>query len=146
MTALHEKKRLLRLTALIAALSIIASCLESCAVYGADDFYAGEPVSPADIESIAALLSGELTDRYPSLTDESGATLCCWTPGGSVYHLSRECFSLASSSEIVVGSVEDALKAGKSRCCSVCGKTEPPIEVGGTDFDSLISHEYDTGG
>ena len=118
------------------ALLMLLSLLISCSSGKGSGFYAGEPVSPEDIESIAALLSAEITDRYPLLTGESGEQLCCWTPGGAVYHLSRECFSLSSSKEVIIGTVEEAILAGKTRCCSVCGDIPDPVEVGGTDFDS----------
>ena len=54
------------------ALLMLLSLLISCSSGRGSDFYAGEPVSPEDIESIAALLSAEITARYTLLTGESG--------------------------------------------------------------------------
>ena len=43
-----------------------------------------------------------------------------WTKGGGVYHLYRDCSYIKSSSEIISGSIEDALEEKKSGVCSRC--------------------------
>ncbi len=40
-----------------------------------------------------------------------------WTPGGSVYHVSKNCPTLSRSGTILSGSIS---KSGKSRACKVC--------------------------
>lgn len=45
-----------------------------------------------------------------------------WVRGGSVYHLKSDCSSLSRSSEILSGTIEDAIADGKERVCSRCGK------------------------
>lgn len=43
-----------------------------------------------------------------------------WTKGGGVYHLYEDCSYIKSSSEILSGSAEEAIEAGKSGVCSRC--------------------------
>ncbi|MBR4031954.1 MAG: hypothetical protein IKJ07_04385 [Clostridia bacterium] len=43
-----------------------------------------------------------------------------WTKGGGVYHLYKDCGYIKSSSEILSGTVEEALEAKKSGVCSRC--------------------------
>lgn len=47
---------------------------------------------------------------------KSGGTVY-WVPSGSVYHVSRNCPTLARSKTVYSGSVS---KSGKSRACKVC--------------------------
>lgn len=44
-----------------------------------------------------------------------------WTKGGSVWHISRSCSALKNSTDILSGSEDEALAAGKSRACKKCG-------------------------
>ncbi|MBE6684891.1 MAG: hypothetical protein E7592_04505 [Ruminococcaceae bacterium] len=43
-----------------------------------------------------------------------------WTKGGGVYHLYEDCSYIKSSSEILSGTLEEALETGKSGVCSRC--------------------------
>lgn len=43
-----------------------------------------------------------------------------WVAGGSVWHLTDRCSSLARSKQILSGTVEEAISAGKSRACKIC--------------------------
>ncbi len=45
-----------------------------------------------------------------------------WTEGGEVWHLTENCSSLSRSKNILSGSVEAAIDAGKERACMRCGK------------------------
>lgn len=47
-----------------------------------------------------------------------------WTKGGGVYHLYKDCGYIKSSSEILSGTVEEALEAKKSGVCSRCQNRE----------------------
>lgn len=44
-----------------------------------------------------------------------------WTKGGSVWHVSRGCSALKNSTDILSGTEDEALAAGKSRVCKKCG-------------------------
>lgn len=43
-----------------------------------------------------------------------------WTKAGTVYHLSEECSHLNHSEELIVGTVEQAIEANKTRLCKTC--------------------------
>ncbi|MEE0421398.1 MAG: Ig-like domain-containing protein [Lachnospiraceae bacterium] len=47
----------------------------------------------------------------------SGSGVVYWTPGGSVYHVSRSCPTLSRSSVVFSGSIASS---GKGRACKVC--------------------------
>ena len=51
--------------------------------------------------------------------DEADGTVY-WTKKGGVYHLYRDCSYIKSSSEVISGTAEEALEAGKSDVCSRC--------------------------
>ena len=79
-----------------------------------------------DTEESSSCISGEL-DSTATETDgttqrEEQNALVYWTKGGGVYHIYRDCGYLKSSSEILSGTVEEALGAGKSGVCSRCQK------------------------
>ncbi len=44
-----------------------------------------------------------------------------WTPGGEKYHVSANCPTLARSSTVYSGSIDEAKAAGKGELCKVCG-------------------------
>ena len=44
-----------------------------------------------------------------------------WTPGGEKYHVSANCPTLARSSKVYSGSIDEAKAAGKGELCKVCG-------------------------
>lgn len=45
-----------------------------------------------------------------------------WVAGGSVWHVTDRCHSLARSREICSGTVEEAQAAGKTRPCKICSE------------------------
>ena len=49
---------------------------------------------------------------------KASAGVVYWTPGGTVYHLSRNCSTLSRSRTVYSGSISDS---GKARVCKVCG-------------------------
>lgn len=65
------------------------------------------PVSQEGVAQAAQTLSG--TDVY-------------WTKGGGVYHLSEDCQHLNNSDTLILGTVEEAVAAGKARLCKTCAK------------------------
>lgn len=46
--------------------------------------------------------------------------LVYWTENGSVYHLKKDCSSLRRSTNILQGSIAEALAAKKERVCKTC--------------------------
>lgn len=82
---------------------------EDIAWYGVAE---GDPDYPApDVPETSA------PDPEPS---EPVEDVVYWTPGGSVYHSTKECPALSRSRDIRSGSVADAQSAGKSRPCKDC--------------------------
>lgn len=51
---------------------------------------------------------------------DTQASVVYWTPGGEVWHSTRNCPSLKRSTTIYSGSITDAQSAGKSRPCKNC--------------------------
>lgn len=66
-------------------------------------------------ESTEAAESADGTNITEALPDESQTVY--WTPGGSVYHSSESCPSLAKSENVKSGTVKES---GKSRPCKKC--------------------------
>ncbi len=47
-----------------------------------------------------------------------------WTSGGSVWHTRLSCGYLSKDGDVYYGTLEEAISAEKSRCCSACEKNE----------------------
>ncbi len=133
-------KKHLILIICVLILPLLAGGLSSCR-----DFFTGEEttlgagdiLSPEEIESIFAAVSAAVTEKYPAETDESGNAIVFWLNGGSVWHTSSKCASIANAEAEAVnsGAVEDAVEAGKKRACKVCsdGSSAPIAEAQTTD-------------
>lgn len=117
----------MRKSLLIFVLTVVC-ILSGCSEYsvsGNDSGYStGILVSPEVIDSIAAAVSAAQTEKYPRETDTSGNRIVFWTEGGLVWHESRACASIASAAAYESGSTEDAVKAGKTRACMICGEKD----------------------
>jgi len=124
------KRLMIYAALLLSAVLLIAGCTS----YNGDGFYAGETVTPEQLESIAQMIRDEQTAKYPDITGENGETLYCWIAGGTVYHRSTACYSLSKSTGIVTGTLEEALAAGKERLCSVCGDAPVEVETGTVEW------------
>ncbi len=83
----------------------------------------------ATVVAVIALLLGSLfgIDWNPISAEEKDAAVealgdseVCWTTFGRVYHTSEECGHLNHSDSLTVGTVEEAIAAGKSRICKDC--------------------------
>lgn len=87
------------------------------------DSYGGRDDPAAALAALLAVLGENAeTEGLPSRSlPEDTDTVVYYTPGGSVWHVRRDCPALSSSKEILSGSVDDAVKAGKSRECRRCG-------------------------
>jgi len=107
---------------------IVGLTLVGCSnfIYGDEDFYSGKKLSAEDLESIKQ--SFEET-TVPHETDVDGNIIVYWTSGGTVYHYSKDCSSLSRSKAIESGSIEDAIDAGKSKACSICGDVEETVDA-----------------
>ena len=66
-------------------------------------------------ESTGSTESGGSANITETIPDESQTVY--WTPGGSVYHSSKSCPSLAKSENVKSGTVKES---GKSRLCKKC--------------------------
>lgn len=73
--------------------------------------------SPEDITE-----SEEETLKYPKDYSDDGALIVYWTKSGTVWHESASCSSLANTlkDNLICGSENDAISAGKERACKKC--------------------------
>jgi hypothetical protein len=117
------KQFLRRVSLLLTFISIVSCCGCAQRFFGesteADTL---KVLSPEDIDSIFAAISGDVTERYPTDTDESGNRIVYWLEGGKVWHESRACGSIenAAPDKILSGTREQAISSGKERPCKLC--------------------------
>ena len=117
----------------IALLSLLTSC--SILIPNEQVFDGGEILNDAKMSEIKAeILKGEDDKSNTSqVVDESDASngsgpdseetsIVFWTSGGSVWHLFEDCGHLKRGKEILSGTVQDAMDAGKEKVCSTCDK------------------------
>ena len=92
----------------------------------------------ATIAAVAALLIGGVASYDFNPVSQEGiaqaqetlaGTDVYWTKGGSVYHLTEDCQHLNRSDELIVGTVDQALEANKTRLCKTCAKNSS-FEIG----------------
>ncbi len=62
----------------------------------------------------------ETTAEPPSQTDTQTVTVY-WVPNGEVWHTKINCSTLSRSKNILSGTLEAAMQAGKERVCKRCG-------------------------
>ncbi len=119
-------------------LYLLVVVLSGCSEYSSSGggFYAGETITPEKLaeisESIAATAgtSAEKETKPPD-TDVEGNIVVYWTKSGGVWHYDKSCSSLARSSAVESGTLEEAMRAGKSRACLKCG--QPDGDTDGAD-------------
>ena len=58
----------------------------------------------------------------PTVSDTPQTVTVYWVKSGEVWHISLDCPSLSRSKNILSGTAEEAMSAGKSRVCKRCGK------------------------
>lgn len=106
-----------RLIAVLMILAVLAlpACTQS------DDFSAGKPLTRDELTSLSAELCTEAWEPE-TVGGFSTQVVVYWTEGGSVYHLSKDCYHLKRAGAVESGSVSHAWELGKERVCSVCGK------------------------
>ena len=78
------------------------------------------PVTTKQDETVTPMSGEDTLEPSAEVTTASEATVY-WTPGGSVWHISRSCSALKNSSEVLSGTKDEALAAGKERVCKKCG-------------------------
>lgn len=84
-----------------------------------DMFVADTKVSDTEPDTDVFIADTEREDDT-SHTEENPYTVY-WVKGGEVWHTTSKCSSLSRSKNILSGTVEDALLAGKARACKRCG-------------------------
>ena len=79
----------------------------------------------------------DIEDKENSYLAEDGNVF--WTASGQIWHASHECSYLANSKEILHGTVDEALLAGKERACTRCFTTDEDkayAELEGKDIEN----------
>ncbi len=71
-------------------------------------------------KSAPGTTASETTAQPMGDPDSTGTVF--WVDNGEVWHIKESCPSLSRSKNIRSGSVDNAMKAGKSRVCKRCGK------------------------
>ncbi len=109
----------------------------------------------AVVVAVIALLIGSLfgIDWNPISAEEKadaiaefGEDSVYWTQFGTVYHSDTECGHLNHSDELIVGTVEQAIEANKTRLCKSCAaKLEKEAEAGEKDLPSGETEGEDNG-
>ena len=89
------------------------------------------------VAAIALLIGGAASIDYDPVSEEQlndamvvfGDTDVYWAPFGKVYHLDEDCQALARSETLTVGTVDEAIAAGRTRLCSFCANNHNVTEV-----------------
>ena len=85
-----------------------------------DTFQAGRPITKEELLSMSEALFTEAPE--PDVIYPEGTVH--WTAGGSVYHTHADCSHLRRSKEILHGTLDEAIDAGKDKICSSCEKKQ----------------------
>ena len=80
-------------------------------------FEKGEVLSAEEVEARRAALLAEQEANAAQPYDGT----CYWLKSGTVYHISLDCTYIKDKENVLSGTVDEALAAGKERCCSRCG-------------------------
>lgn len=94
------------------------SCLFGCSSYvlQKDDFYAGETVTPEQID----LIDDALANNNSQQLEIKPTTLCYWTSSGSKFHLFDNCQALSRTDpDKIITGIYDYIKDEKT-CCIYC--------------------------
>ena len=62
-----------------------------------------------------------VTEPNVSTEDDTKEETVYWVPNGKVWHTTESCSTLARSSTILSGTIDEAQDAGKTRVCEKCG-------------------------
>lgn len=132
-------KTLRILLVFLALALLLASCdTNSDSLKISADTYTVEPGEAVDAQTLINMFVTDTEAPDTSLPDtdvviadtesedttdstEENADTVYWVAGGEVWHTKSTCSSLSRSKNILSGTVEDAVLAGKSRVCKRCG-------------------------
>lgn len=129
------------ITVVLAVALSLLSCIDR--LYGFDtDLPTGELLTPEMIESIIDAATVEVSEKYPIETSENGEIIIYWLPGGSVWHVSKNCSSVAKADpeNVRSGSVANAITEGKDRPCKICAG-EIEYDISYTDIGAQNTNE-----
>ncbi len=106
--------------------------------------------SVASVVAVIALLIGGLIsyEWNPISQEEQQAAINAittdvyWSPFGRKYHTSQDCSSLNQSDTLTVGTVEEAIAAGRTDLCKFCAKRD---EIQGVRTDDAEGADLDAG-
>jgi len=84
------------------------------------------------VAAIALLIGGAASVDYNPVSEEQkdaavqvlGDTEVLWAPFGKVYHTHEDCQALNNSETLTLGTVDQAIAAGRTRLCSFCAKRD----------------------
>ena len=99
------------LLTLVISTSLFVSCSDK------DDFYLGNGASKDEIRD--SVLKDDEKWQDQSSGDLSTDAVY-FTKSGTVWHTRRDCSYLKSASEIIEGTLDDAVSSGKERACTLC--------------------------
>ncbi len=81
------------------------------------------------VAAVALLIAGATSIEYNPISEEEQQAAMTeiegdvfWAPSGKVYHMDEDCQAFTNSEELTVGTVEEAIAAGRTRLCSFCAK------------------------
>ena len=112
---------------------ILMACVGLCALALAacgkkDEFSAGQRLNAEETRALRDKLLAEETENEAPKSEEAPAeeeqdglpAVCYYTEKGGKWHASADCRYLKNSADILSGSVESAVLAGKDQPCSGC--------------------------
>jgi hypothetical protein len=67
--------------------------------------------------------TAEVTEPEAPATAENSEAEAYWTKSGKTYHTCRSCSALARSKNVMQGTIQDAVNAGKKSVCGTCAAT-----------------------
>lgn len=138
MTEKNERRPILLGIRILPAILLSVLLLTNCSFRRIESFSAGREITPEDLErmiaeagtdgrSDAAGSSSGQTDETETVGGTESENLptdsdvVYWVAGGEVWHLRRDCSSIAGAASVQEGSEADARAAGKDRVCKRCG-------------------------
>ncbi len=102
----------------VLCLALILWLCSSCADYLAfeDRFDAGETLTPDQLEEISEQIFSGDNDA----SSETVPGMVYWLKNGEVYHTDRGCRHLDRKTDVLMGTPEEAVAAGRIKACAVC--------------------------
>ena len=93
------------------------------------------------VAAVALIIGGLASYDFEPISQEQQQTAMAaidgqvyWTPYGHVYHTHEDCSHLNQTDTLTVGSVEQAIAAGRERLCMTCARRDS-IDVSGIKTD-----------